>query len=290
MRLIAAAPGFAGRLRRSAAICGLHLPLTIVYPVIVLVLFVLSIALLPLFLLGLPLLGVTFAVMRAFASAERGRLRWVLGGSVDAPTCRSTGWWRGVFNDVRSARTWRELGSFVVVLPVLGTIGYLVPFAVAGFGVAAVIVPVLRSTIPTNPVVHLGIHRLGWWWLLFGVAALVAACWVVQGCAYAWSGSAAFAGPRRPSRPGVEPNRGPRDKQQRQRHRLRARSAWSRVSGHQPYRQWQSNRGCADRSVVTETHHGLQQRQRCPGGISEQTTTPRPSFGRDLRPTAPRRR
>ena len=140
MRPIAAAPGFAGRLWRSAAICGLHLPLTIVYPVIVLVLFVLSIALLPLFLLGLPLLGVTFAVMRALGSAERGRLRGVLGVSVDAPTRPSTGWWRGVFNDVRSARTWRELGYFVVVLPVLGTIGYVLPFAVAGFGVAAVMV------------------------------------------------------------------------------------------------------------------------------------------------------
>ena len=88
MRPTAAARSFASRLWRSAAICGLHLPLTIVYPVIVLVLFVLSIALLPLFLLGLPLLGVTFAVMRAFASAERGRMRGVLGVSVEAPTRR----------------------------------------------------------------------------------------------------------------------------------------------------------------------------------------------------------
>jgi len=187
MRPTAAARSFASRLWRSAAICGLHLPLTIVYPVIILVLFVLSIALLPLFLLGLPLLGVTFAVMRAFASAERGRMRGVLGVSVEAPTRRRTGWWRGILNDVRSAQTWRELGYFVVVLPVLGTIGYVLPFAVAGSGIAAVMVPFLRSTIPTNPVLHLGIHRLGWWWLLFGVAALVAAGWIVQGCAYAWS-------------------------------------------------------------------------------------------------------
>ena len=90
MRPTAAARSFASRLWRSAAICGLHLPLTIVYPVIILVLFVLSIALLPLFLLGLPLLGVTFAVMRAFASAERGRMRGVLGVPVEAPTRRRT--------------------------------------------------------------------------------------------------------------------------------------------------------------------------------------------------------
>ena len=160
MRPSMAARGFASRLWRSAAICGLHLPLTIVYPVIILVLFVLSIALLPLFLLGLP---------------------------VEAPTRRPVGWWRGIFTDLRSGRTWRELGYFVVALPVLGTIGYVLPFAVAGSAIAAVMVPFLRSTIPTNPVVHLGIHRLGWWWLLFGVAAFVAACWIVQGCAYAWS-------------------------------------------------------------------------------------------------------
>jgi Putative sensor len=114
-------------------------------------------------------------------------MRGVLHVSVEAPTRRRTGWWRGILNDVRSAQTWRELGYFVVVLPVLGTIGYLLPFAVAGSGIAAVMVPFLQSTIPTNPVLHLGIHRLGWWWLLFGVAALVAAGWIVQGCAYAWS-------------------------------------------------------------------------------------------------------
>src|SRR5215471_3793231 len=102
MRPTTAARSFASRLWRSAAVCGLHLPVTIVYPVIILVLFVLSIALLPLFLLGLPLLGVTFAVMRAFASAERGRMRGVLGLPVEAPTRRPVGWWRGIFTDLRS--------------------------------------------------------------------------------------------------------------------------------------------------------------------------------------------
>jgi signal transduction histidine kinase len=178
---------FASRVWRSAAVCGLHLPLTIFYPAVVITLLVLSIALLPLFLLGVPLLGVTFAVTRAFAEAERGRSRGVLAVSVDAPSPQRIGWWRGVLDDVRSAQTWRQLGYFTLVLPVLGSVGYVLPFALGGFGVAALLVPALGSTIPSNPVVHLGIHRLGWWWALFGIAALVAACLVVQGCAYAWS-------------------------------------------------------------------------------------------------------
>lgn len=177
---------FVDRLWRSAATCGVHLPLTIFYFVTVIVLFVLSIALMPLFLLGVPMLAMTLRYVRMLAAAERGRCRGLILVSVDAPTRRSAGLVRGVLNDLRAARTWRQLTYFAVALPIVGLAGYALPFALAGVGVAGMIVPFLPK--PAHPVpLPVSVRGLGWWWLPIGVVCVVVACWLVQKCANGWA-------------------------------------------------------------------------------------------------------
>jgi signal transduction histidine kinase len=177
---------FVDRLWRSAATCGLHFPLTIVYFVTVIVLLALSIALMPLFLLGVPMLAMTLRYVRMLAAAERGRCRGLILVSVDAPTRRSAGLVRGVLNDLRAARTWRQLTYFAVALPIVGLVGYALPFALAGVGVAGMIVPFLPK--PAHPVpLPVSVRGLGWWWLPIGVVCVVVACWLVQKCANGWA-------------------------------------------------------------------------------------------------------
>lgn len=176
--------GGSDRLWRSAAVSGLHPPLMVFYAVTVIVLFTLSIVLMPIFLLGVPLLAATFAVVRIYAAAERGRCG-LLGVSVQTPKRRPGGWRQGLLRDLRSLRTWRQLLYFVLILPLLGLVGYVLPFTLAGLGVASLVAPFVA--LPTHPVIDAGLHKVGWAWWPIAVLALALACWLVCKLADGWS-------------------------------------------------------------------------------------------------------
>jgi signal transduction histidine kinase len=169
---------------RSVVACALHLPLAVAYSIVVLVLFVASIALMPLFLLGAPLLALTLRLMRSLATAERTRCQVLMATAVEAPTRSPKGLWRGLREDLRAARTWREMAYFRVALPVLGLVGYALSFSLPGLAVAGVVAPFL--TAPRQPVLPV-LPYVGWWWLLLGLVLLAFAGQVVRLCGHGWA-------------------------------------------------------------------------------------------------------
>ncbi|MEP1123080.1 MAG: sensor histidine kinase [Ilumatobacter sp.] len=137
-----------GQLARSAAFVATGLPAGIVAFVTAVTMSAVSVSLFPVFPLAIPVVWVTAMVVRGMARIERQRVGSFLDPIPDAvPALTAGAWWRRLMERLRNGARWREFGYCLASLP-LGTVGYVVVFAIWSGSIALVLLPAVAGSLP----------------------------------------------------------------------------------------------------------------------------------------------